>query len=464
MTEDNRTTRPTPDAAVNHPAEGAKAARPAGPLDDIPDNAETIAFAAGPLSDEAAALEEEVLASLARAEEDGGRPVLASQEMLAHVADLPVEDLEEAGQEDAADEPAKEAPEESDDARYDTDDGGEPADEDGACDDDEPLTEEPDDLEEVTLPKPKTSRPPVSRLLFFLILFSSLAVAVCGTALKVTACKKAGILQDKFAVAIPFILYDDKSLRDELRQAYAPETEAPTQTEAPTTEAPTAAPTETATESETPTEAPVPAGSWTLAPVDEAYWTDVLFIGDSRTEGLKLYAPLSGAIYYCASSLGPYEIMEDTSKIPVKVNGQTSEMNLTEILQAREYKAVYVMLGINDIGHSMDGLDMMFRRLIDSIHQYQPGVPIVLQANLRVTDRMVNVDEYFTAERFTAFEGVLQNLAAEDDSIFYIDVNPLFCNEEGYLKDEYTKDGSHPYAAHYAEWKEFLMQNGVVQK
>lgn len=48
--------------------------------------------------------------------------------------------------------------------------------------------------------------------------------------------------------------------------------------------------------------------------------------------------------------------------------------------------------------------------------------------------------------------------------VFYLDCNPLFTDEEGYLLAELTFDGVHLYAQHYDKWRDFLFAHGVERE
>ncbi len=50
---------------------------------------------------------------------------------------------------------------------------------------------------------------------------------------------------------------------------------------------------------------------------------------------------------------------------------------------------------------------------------------------------------------------------ANGKDVFYLDCNPLFTDEEGYLQAELTFDGVHLYAQHYDKWRDFLFEHGV---
>ena len=91
----------------------------------------------------------------------------------------------------------------------------------------------------------------------------------------------------------------------------------------------------------------------TTGTVDADYFSDALFIGDSRTVGLSEYcAELDEqATFYGKTSLSIYEAK---NKAFVKTSG--GKVTLAKALEGKDYKKVYIMVGINEIGYgSTDG-------------------------------------------------------------------------------------------------------------
>ena len=101
--------------------------------------------------------------------------------------------------------------------------------------------------------------------------------------------------------------------------------------------------------------------------VPDEYFRDALFIGDSRTVGLKMYAPIEGATYFASVGLDVYEI-EDTE---VEVD-EIGSITLTDLLKKNKYGKIYIMLGINELGFDYDTNLVKYKKLIDSIRKLQP--------------------------------------------------------------------------------------------
>ena len=285
------------------------------------------------------------------------------------------------------------------------------------------------------------------KLLSVLIVVTSILAALVGTVLKYAVCRPAGILQDTFAIAVPFILMEDSGMRDAISQHRGSDTESSSSESESFSEVQSVAETIPSTEEPRAFHA-----------VDENYWDGVLFIGDSRTDGLRMYAPMEQADYFSAPSLNSYDILSDETVLSVP--GNYENLTLVSLLSQREYHAVYIMLGINEIGHSIDGIQSKYQTLIDRVRELQPQAAIVVQANLHVTKALGDSNPELALVHLQDLNNMLAQFA-DDQTIFYLDVNPLFCDEEGYLKPELTRDGCHPYAVHYQEWKDFLMQIGI---
>ena len=45
---------------------------------------------------------------------------------------------------------------------------------------------------------------------------------------------------------------------------------------------------------------------------------------------------------------------------------------------------------------------------------------------------------------------------ADGESIFYIDVNPDFADEEGFLPSYMSSDGCHLYIRYYQQWEQWI--------
>lgn len=178
------------------------------------------------------------------------------------------------------------------------------------------------------------------------------------------------------------------------------------------------------------------------------YFDDALFIGDSRTVGLRDYGTLKNADYFCDIGLSAYQI-DKTS-----VNGKT----VWTVLNEKKYAKIYVMLGINEVGNDIEYTVSAYRKLVDGIKEVQPDAVIYIQANLHVTAAYEN--NIINNERINMLNSRLEEMA-DNNKVFFLNANCIFDDEYGALPGDSSSDGVHFLAKYYSQWCDWLCQNTV---
>lgn len=84
--------------------------------------------------------------------------------------------------------------------------------------------------------------------------------------------------------------------------------------------------------------------------VDNSYFSDAVFIGDSRTVGLHDYGGLDDSTFYATVGMNIYDLW--TEKF-CEVDGQKE--TLEDALRARTYGKIYFQIGINEMGRRHSG-------------------------------------------------------------------------------------------------------------
>lgn len=193
--------------------------------------------------------------------------------------------------------------------------------------------------------------------------------------------------------------------------------------------------------------------------VDEAYFEDAAFLGDSRTMGISDYAGLD-ADFYCENGMTIYKLLGEKG-VTYQKTGE--KVDLTQVLQQKKYGKIYIMLGMNELGYrNTEYFLEEYRAVLTQIRQWQPQAIIFIMANLHVSQAKNNLETEFNNININSKNAAAASLADGRD-IFYLDSNPLFTDENGLLKEELTFDGVHLYANNYPVWKDFLMEHGVVR-
>lgn len=191
---------------------------------------------------------------------------------------------------------------------------------------------------------------------------------------------------------------------------------------------------------------------------DISYFHDALFIGDSRTVGLYEYGGLGDAEVFADTGMSIYKLFDKEFAM------KTGEVvTLEDALSNEQFGKIYIMLGINELGYDFEQTLQRFSETIVRIREYQPDAYIFIQANLHITKEKAEESEYFTNENINRYNEAISKLA-DNKQIFYLDVNPLYDDEEGCLSKEFTADHAHIKGKYYAGWVEYILQNAVREE
>lgn len=301
-------------------------------------------------------------------------------------------------------------------------------------------------------------------VLAILLVATSLAATATGLVLKAQLQKYVGGWEDRLAIAVPFmLLHDNTDLRrmEQAKQADStpnqPEQpENPTDPEAPD-ESKIPTDTETPAQPEKPQVPGVPTELPTVVPgakygEDESFFDDALFIGDSRMVSSAYYARLGKADYFTDVGMNVFQMFSVTAS-----DDNFDATDLTTLLQNRTYKKIFIMLGINECGYPMSSLLSAYQEDIDTLKSLQPDATIYLMKVYGVSRSVAESASYFSPQRLQEVNDGIAGLA-DGKKVHCLDASHLYCDDEGYMKEEYTSDGVHPYAKDAALFAQWLCQ------
>ena len=242
------------------------------------------------------------------------------------------------------------------------------------------------------------------------------------------------------------------------RSHAAAPTENPPQEEQPVTVLPA--------EPEIPADVPADAPEempWTPVqesePVDDSYFDDVAFVGDSRTDGFRLYSGLERGTYFCVTG-------ETVASATDMENWKTEDgrkISLADAVAAADCGKIYLMLGINELG--WNGTDI-FRshaeNLLRRLQADHPDAEIVVQSLLPVSAEQDAKGSYVNNQRILAYNQVWMELA-EETGCDYVNIAEAVTGEDGCLPAEMSFDGVHLNRAGCHAWLDYLRTHSVGQ-
>lgn len=176
---------------------------------------------------------------------------------------------------------------------------------------------------------------------------------------------------------------------------------------------------------------------------DKSFFNNSLFIGDSRVDGLKLYSPISEAHYFCSTGLTEFSLFKE----PLVVNN-VGNIYLEYLIGSNKYDKIYFQMGINSLGTKFNSHVREFSNAINKIHTLSPNSKIYIVSNMHVTNKRSKESEYINNTNIDLFNKAIMQLA-NNESIFYIDINKFLDDNTGALNEEYTRDGVHLLPKYY---------------
>ena len=198
--------------------------------------------------------------------------------------------------------------------------------------------------------------------------------------------------------------------------------------------------------------------------VEDSYFVDALFVGDSRTVGLYEYGGMADTASFLArESTTIYDLFDENEKMDYAARGKkATERTFKGLLSKTDFGKIYLSVGVNELGVP-DTKDFYeeYRKVIRRINKLQPDAIIYIQGIMHVSKDKSSSDPVYNNTAIVQRNQAIATLA-NGRNIFYIDMNTDLCDEDGNLKKELTGDGIHLKASACELWHKFLCKNAIV--
>lgn len=193
------------------------------------------------------------------------------------------------------------------------------------------------------------------------------------------------------------------------------------------------------------------------APVANSYFDDAVFIGDSRTEGLRLYTNLNKTTFYTSNGM----TVDGVFNKKVIKNKDGSKITIIDALKKNKFQKIYIMLGINELGWAYsDIFSEKYGKLIQEIEKIQPHAIIYVQSIMPVTAKKSQNDTVINNKKIHQYNTLLKELVKKYD-LHYVNVGQAVADEKGNLPEETGMDGIHLNKTYCLKWLDYLKTHTV---
>ena len=173
--------------------------------------------------------------------------------------------------------------------------------------------------------------------------------------------------------------------------------------------------------------------------VDDSYFSDAVFIGDSRMEGFRNASGITQGTFLTGVGLS---INDMDKQIISTADGNIS---VYQGLSGRKYKRIYLMLGTNDLGfYPWDQFQPTFEKAIRQFHALQPDAIIYICSVIYVEEsKIAKGFEYDNNQNVQTINQYILSTCEDLWYSYYLNLNEIFSDGNHELIPGASADGIH---------------------
>lgn len=192
--------------------------------------------------------------------------------------------------------------------------------------------------------------------------------------------------------------------------------------------------------------------------VDNSYFADAAFVGDSRTEGFWLYSKVNQGKLISFTGLTVFGAIRANV---INIDGRMG--TVLEALSAGNYSKIYLAFGINELGYGdTESFYRAYCQLIDSIRDVHPDALIYVQTLIPVNNERAAATghkRYVNCDRVREFNEIIRRVA-NDKRVPLLDVYSAFA-VDGQLPEEASRDGVHLLPEYCEKQLDFYRRHAI---
>ena len=186
--------------------------------------------------------------------------------------------------------------------------------------------------------------------------------------------------------------------------------------------------------------------------VDDSYFEDAVFIGDSRMEGFRAFSGITKGSFVTAVGMELENFYTDAQIATAKGN-----MKVLDALGNINYSKIYMMLGTNELGaYDMNAVQENYRKVLKDIKQKSSSTdPIVyVYSVIYVDESLVETGDYVNNANVDTINLEILKMCQEE-GYHYINLNEVLSDGNHSLISGASEDGIHLTQQYCQEWLDY---------
>lgn len=170
--------------------------------------------------------------------------------------------------------------------------------------------------------------------------------------------------------------------------------------------------------------------------VDDSYFDDAVFLGDSLTVGMTYLPYVNQDNVLGVTGIHLHQVL-DNKAYPTRSGRMTTAVRAVE---ERKPAKIYLMLGTNGLAYTdMEDMIKDYTRLVTLLKEDNPDADIYIQSIPPATQSYVRNNSGFTVKKVVEYNTALLNMAKEQEC-YFLDTYSQFVTESGYLPRSLSSD------------------------
>ncbi len=201
-----------------------------------------------------------------------------------------------------------------------------------------------------------------------------------------------------------------------------------------------------------------PVGIPESGAVNDSYFADALFVGDSRTVGLMSYSGVQSC-YYAKVSLNIFSVLHTEF---ITLPGSDSMVTVLGAIEKNPvFKKVYISFGINELGYNSASFINAYEYFLDRVMALLPNAEVYIQNVFSVTAAASAKNQYgVNNDAINKTNELLAELARKK-GVSYLNLYEQFAGADGTLDTSLTSDGIHLNKAGVAQQMQYIRTHTV---
>lgn len=194
--------------------------------------------------------------------------------------------------------------------------------------------------------------------------------------------------------------------------------------------------------------------------VDDSYFEDAVFIGDSRMEGFRYFSGITKGSFVTAVGM-ELENFYTEAQIP------TSKGNVLvlDALKNLNFSKVYMMLGTNELGaYDMESVKESYRKILSDIKTLSSSTTptIYIYSVIYVEEDLVTTGDYVNNANVDTINLEIMKMCQEE-GYNYVNLNEVLSDGNHSLIPGASEDGIHMTQAYCQKWLEYTKTHYLPQ-